>query len=66
MAKTETMREEIDLILKRIEQLEWKETLRYGRIKAKEKGITEDQLSNIIKYMMSLNMLMENKKKERI
>jgi len=66
LAKTETMREEIDLILKRIEQLEWKETLRYGRIKAKEKGITEDQLSNIIKYMMSLNMLMENKKKERI
>lgn len=38
----------VDLILKRIEQLEWKETLRYGRIKAKEKGITENQVEDIV------------------
>jgi len=27
---------------------EWKEILRYGRMKAKEKGITEDQVEDIV------------------
>lgn len=31
-----------------IEQQEWKETLRYGRIKAEEKGIAEDQVEDIV------------------
>jgi len=31
-----------------VEQQEWKETLRYGRMKAREKGITEDQVEDIV------------------
>ncbi|MBA7684335.1 hypothetical protein ES703_92728 [subsurface metagenome] len=31
-----------------VEQQEWKEILRYGRIKAKEKGITENQVEDIV------------------
>ena len=30
------------------EEQEWKETLRYGRMKAREKGITEDQVEDIV------------------
>lgn len=38
----------VDLISRRIEQLEWRETLRHGRLKAKEKGITENQVEDIV------------------
>jgi hypothetical protein len=38
----------VDLIDKRIEQLEWRGTLRYGRIKAKEKGIAEGHVEDIV------------------
>jgi len=31
-----------------IEDREWREVLRYGRIKAMERGITEDQVENIV------------------
>jgi CopG family transcriptional regulator/antitoxin EndoAI len=31
-----------------MEQQEWKETLRYGRMRAKERGITEDQVEDIV------------------
>ena len=31
-----------------VEQQEWKETLRYGRMKAREKGITEDQVEDMV------------------
>ena len=37
-----------ETIRRYIEQQEWKEILRYGRIKAKEKVITEDQVENIV------------------
>ncbi len=30
------------------EEQEWKEILRYGRMKAKEKGISEDQVEDIV------------------
>ena len=30
------------------EEQEWKEILRYGRQKAKEKGISEDQIEDIV------------------
>jgi len=31
-----------------VEDREWQEILRYGRMKAKEKGITEDQVEDIV------------------
>lgn len=31
-----------------MEEQEWKETLRYGRMRAKERGITEDQVEDIV------------------
>ena len=31
-----------------MEEQEWKGTLRYGRMRAKEKGITEDQVEDIV------------------
>jgi CopG family transcriptional regulator/antitoxin EndoAI len=31
-----------------MEEQEWKEITRYGRMKAKERGITEDQVEDII------------------
>lgn len=31
-----------------VEDREWREILRYGRMKAKEKGITEDQVEDIV------------------
>ena len=31
-----------------MEEQEWKEITRYGRMRAKEKGITEDQIEDII------------------
>lgn len=31
-----------------VENQEWKEISRYGRMKAKEKGITEDQVEDIV------------------
>ena len=31
-----------------MEEREWKETLRYGRMRAKERGITEDQVEDIV------------------
>ncbi|MBA7535697.1 hypothetical protein ES705_27955 [subsurface metagenome] len=37
-----------ETIRRYIEQQEWKEILRYGRIKAKEKVITEDQVEDIV------------------
>lgn len=37
-----------ETIRRYIEQREWRETLRHGRIKAKEKGITEDQVEDIV------------------
>jgi len=30
------------------EEKEWREILRYGRMKAKEKGITENQIEDIV------------------
>ncbi|MBA7512958.1 hypothetical protein ES705_04967 [subsurface metagenome] len=46
--KIRQLGKKVDLIDKRIEQLEWKEILRYGRIKAKEKGIAENQVKDIV------------------
>ena len=46
--KIRQLGKKVDLIDKRIEQLEWQGTLRYGRIKAKEKGIAEDQVEDIV------------------
>ncbi|MBA7543339.1 hypothetical protein ES705_35669 [subsurface metagenome] len=46
--KIRRLGEKVDLIEKRIEKLEWKKTLRYGRIKAKEKGIAEDHVEDIV------------------
>jgi len=37
-----------ETIRRYIEQQEWKEILRYGRIKAKEKGIAENQVEDIV------------------
>ncbi|MBA7512961.1 hypothetical protein ES705_04970 [subsurface metagenome] len=37
-----------ETIRRYIEQQEWKEILRYGRIKAKEKRIAEDQVKDIV------------------
>jgi CopG family transcriptional regulator/antitoxin EndoAI len=31
-----------------MEEREWKEILRYGQMRAKEKGITEDQVEDIV------------------
>ncbi len=31
-----------------MEEQEWKETLRYGRMRAKERGIIEDQVEDIV------------------
>jgi CopG family transcriptional regulator/antitoxin EndoAI len=31
-----------------MEEQEWKETLRYGRMRAKERGISEDQVEDIV------------------
>jgi len=31
-----------------MEEREWREILRYGRMRAKEKGITEDQVEDIV------------------
>ncbi len=31
-----------------VEDQEWREIFRYGRMKAKEKGITEDQVEDIV------------------
>ena len=31
-----------------MEEQEWKEITRYGRMRAKEKGITEDQVEDIV------------------
>ena len=31
-----------------MEEQEWKEITRYGRMKAKERGITEDQVEDIV------------------
>jgi CopG family transcriptional regulator/antitoxin EndoAI len=31
-----------------VEEQEWREILRHGRMKAKEKGITEDQVEDIV------------------
>ncbi len=46
--KIRQLGKKVDLIDKRIEQLEWQGILRYGRIKAKEKGITENQVEDIV------------------
>jgi len=50
MKKEDRTRSELirETIRRYIEQQEWKETLRYGRIKAKEKGITENQVEDIV------------------
>ncbi len=37
-----------ETIRRYIEQQEWKEILRYGRIKANEKGIAENQVEDIV------------------
>jgi len=31
-----------------MEEREWREILRYGRMRAKEKGITEDQVEDLV------------------
>jgi len=50
MKKEDRTRSELirETIRRYIEQQEWKEILRYGRIKAKEKGINEDQVEDIV------------------
>ena len=37
-----------EALRKYIERQEWQEILRYGRMKAKEMGITEDQVEDIV------------------
>ena len=50
MKKEDRTRSELirETIRRYIEQQEWKEILRYGRIKAKEKVITENQVEDIV------------------
>ena len=37
-----------EAIRRYMEEREWKEITRYGRLRAKEKGITEDQVEDIV------------------
>ena len=37
-----------EALRKYIERREWEEILRYGRMKAKEMGVTEDQVEDIV------------------
>ncbi|GAI65249.1 hypothetical protein ES705_46310 [subsurface metagenome] len=50
MKKEDRTRSELirETIRRYIEQQEWKEILRYGRIKANEKGIAENQVEDIV------------------
>ena len=43
--KSELLRE---ALRRYVEEREWRKILRYGRMKAREKGITEDQIENIV------------------
>lgn len=43
--RSELLREALRMY---IENQEWKEILRYGRMKAKRKGITEDRVEDIV------------------
>jgi len=43
--RSELLREALRRYMK---EQEWKEITRYGRMRAKEKGITEDQIEDII------------------
>ena len=45
MTRSELFRE---ALRKYFEEQEWKEIKRYGRMKAKEKGISEDQIEDIV------------------
>ena len=45
MTRSELFRE---ALRRYFEEQEWKEIKRYGRMKAKEKGISEDQIEDIV------------------
>ena len=50
MKKEKRTRSELfrEALRRYFEEQEWKEIVRYGRMKAKEKGITEDQVEDIV------------------
>jgi CopG family transcriptional regulator/antitoxin EndoAI len=50
MKKEKRTRSELirEALRKYFEEQEWKEIVRYGRIKAREKGISEDQVEDIV------------------
>ncbi len=45
MTRSELLRE---ALRRYMEEREWREILRYGRMRAKEKGITEDQVEDLV------------------
>ena len=50
MRKEKRTRSELfrEALRRYFEEQEWKEIVRYGRIKAREKGISEDQVEDIV------------------
>lgn len=50
MRKEKRTRSELirEALRRYFEEQEWKEIVRYGRIKAREKGISEDQVEEIV------------------
>jgi CopG family transcriptional regulator/antitoxin EndoAI len=50
MKKEKRTRSELfrEALRRYFEEQEWKEIVRYGRIKAREKGISEDQVEDIV------------------
>ncbi len=50
MKKEKRTRSELfrEALRRYFEEQEWKEIMRYGRMKAKERGITEDQVEDIV------------------
>jgi CopG family transcriptional regulator / antitoxin EndoAI len=50
MRKEKRTRSELfrEALRRYFEEQEWKEIKRYGRMKAKEKGISEDQIEDIV------------------
>jgi len=50
MKKEKRTRSELfrEALRRYFEEQEWKEIVRYGRMKAKEKGISEDQVEDIV------------------
>ena len=50
MRKEKRTRSELfrEALRRYFEEQEWKEVIRYGKMKAKEKGISEDQIEDIV------------------